>query len=862
MVADGSMWGVPGAAAAGAAYRQRHPLIGREAELRTIIGRLRSADASIITITGRDGSGRTRLGLAALAAIAPDLPGGGAVLSMASIDDRGTLLSTLAERLGVAHDGGSTPESAVEERLLQLPTAILADDADGRTELLAELARLMVAGDGRLIATARRPLEVPGEHVIRLGSLGLPDATAEDPGRIASSPAVALYLAHARAADHRFTPGPDVLRLVAEVCRRLDGLPGAIELAASRVTLLPPARLLAWLERAPLAAAVRRPAPGTPTRPTGLGAVLASVHETLSPDAAVVLRRVAGLAGPMPLDGLERIAADPDWAPDRLLDAVNDLVDCHLLDATGDDEPRFSLPVSVATFARGHLDAAGEHDLVAARRNAWCVASMAGRGAHFDAALPTASMDDLVASLEDLLERGNLSETLQLAVDCSPTWSHAAWSPRAERVMRLALERAAERGDPPVPADVVIRARIWFARLTTDRPDQPATAEQAATFRSLVEDARSTGDVGLLLLAHASLALALPLTRDFAGAAASIAEGLGLAAGFGDPFWATRFLYWSGMMAARLGDHRTAAALGGQGMAAALASGDRAAQVPAGILLHHMAVVGEIIPPSTPSQEELLATARAIPSALAEGWVLALMAHEAVERGDLEEAMNRSTELLQNGQRNGSHVALVLGLAALAGVAAERHELAVAARLAGMIAKDMLLIGTAGPAQRVASFQARLERARAEAGAGTWDQHAAAGAMLSSAAAVHEALTWAASIAGPIPAADGAIGITDRGSAALTPVAEDDRDAGALMATIPDDTATDPLTPREEQVLRRIARGDSNKDIATDLGMSPKTVMHHSMSIYRKLGVRGRSEATAWAYRHGLMAGARPDTPD
>lgn len=303
-------------------------------------------------------------------------------------------------------------------------------------------------------------------------------------------------------------------------------------------------------------------------------------------------------------------------------------------------------------------------------------------------------------------------------------------------------------------------------------------------------------------------------------------------------------------------------------MAAALASGDRVAQVPAGILLHHMAVVGEVIPPSTPSQEELLATARGIPSAIAEGWVLALMAHEAVERGDLADAVDRSIELLQNGQRNGSHVALVLALAALAGVAAERHEGAVAARLTGMIAKDMLLLATVGPAQRVASFQARLERARAEAGAETWDQHAAAGAMLSSAAAVHEALTWAASTAGLIHAVDGGAGIADHRSADATPVASvasvalDDRDAGAQIASITEEPTTEPLTPREEQVLRRIARGDSNKDIATDLGMSPKTVMHHSMSIYRKLGVRGRSEATAWAYRHGFMAGARPDNPD
>jgi DNA-binding CsgD family transcriptional regulator/predicted ATPase len=828
--------GIVGSDGGSTAFRRRHPLIGRDAELRAIVGLLRSADAALITITGRDGSGRTRLGMAALTAVAPDLPGGATLLSLAEVDDIGTLFAKLAGSLQVEPDSGSSAEGALRQRLLQLPTAILCDDADGRTDMVTALAELIEAGGGRLLASANRPLGLSGEHVIRLGSLAVPDAADRDPVSIARSPAVQLYVTTARAADHRFDPDDHELRTIAELCRALDGLPGAIELAAARVTLLPPAAYLVRLGVAPLEAGLRRPGKEGQDRPTAFGSAIAAIHATLSPDAAVVLRRTAALHGPVPLDGLEEVAADPDWTTDRLLDAIGDLVDCHLLEASGEAEPRFRLPGSVHAFAREQLAAAGERAECEERRDAWCLRSMAGRSVRLDAPPPAAAMDDLLASQQALLTRGDVDASLRLAVDCGPTWSHQSWPPHARRAMDEALALALEPGRAPIDPDVLLAARIWHAKLMADAPDAAPAQEQAAIFRGLVEDARSARDPRLLLLAHASLALALPTTLDFTGAGASVQEGLALAPAVGDPYWMTRFLYWSGMMASRFQQYRTATVLGGQGMAAAMASGDDLALIPAGILLHHMAAMGEVIPPATPTMDQLLATARRIGSPMAESWVLSLIAHEAVEAGDLETARTRAIELLHNGQHRGSRAALVIGIAALVGVAALRGDLAVCARMSGMIARDMAMFVTVAPVERVASFQARLEHARASAGPDVWDLHAAAGATLPIVSAVHEALAWA-------------------GSSDVTTGSADNR----LPSPADGEAAQEPLTPREEQVLRRIARGDSNKDIAVGLGMSPKTVMHHSMSIYRKLGVRGRSEATAWAYRNGHMAGPLGD---
>lgn len=193
--------------------------------------------------------------------------------------------------------------------------------------------------------------------------------------------------------------------------------------------------------------------------------------------------------------------------------------------------------------------------------------------------------------------------------------------------------------------------------------------------------------------------------------------------------------------------------------------------------------------------EALLDMARRDGVQAAEGRVLASMAHQVAERGDIETAVTRTMELLRVGQRHGAWSILLIAIAALARSAGDLRDWPVAARFSGMIASDPPMVLAVSMAERRARFLAALDQARAAAGAETWDAHAAAGARLSPVAVIHEALACA----------------------------------------------------------ETRARTGSPAEVAGALGMSPKTVMHHSVSIYRKLGECGRSEATTWAFQSGLM---------
>ena len=416
------------------AWGSANVLLGREVELRAAVGRLRAADVPLVTLTGREGSGRTSLGAAALDMVAPDLPGGVLVLSMQALAGRDGITAALATALHLGHAPGTSMEAALAQRLGQLATAVLFDDADERRDEVQLLLELLRPGGGRVLATARRPLELPGEHVIRVAPLGLPPVAATTSEEIERSPAVRLYLRQASTADHRFAPDASQLEAIAEVCRRLDGLPGAIELAAARVSVLSPRTFLRSLDRYPLEAGIRQGRRAEHRGTNAMGAAIASIHETLSPDAATVLRRLSILAGDAPLDGVEQVAADPDWEPARLLDAVTDLVDCHLLLTSGEVEPRFHLPVSVRTFARARLEAVDEVGLAAARRTAWCRQAVSGAG-------------DRLRERSTGLQRGPDRQPAM-----APRRRRCRWCPHAgRRLLPAVVAGDMEPGDTPSP---------------------------------------------------------------------------------------------------------------------------------------------------------------------------------------------------------------------------------------------------------------------------------------------------------------------------------------------------------------------------------------------------------------------------
>ena len=330
------------------------PLFGRDAELADIVDRLRTDGVRLLTLTGPGGVGKTRLAFAAAALLEPDFPDGVAVAELAPVVEPELVLPTVAGALGLpqvgrrdvigqlaAYLGGRLP-------LLVLDNVehVLAATGDV-AELLARCPRVTI------LATSRAPLRIRVEHELPVSPLSLP--SAPNPTAVMSSPAGQMFLDRARAV----APGYSVTResgpVIAEICRRLDGVPLALELAAAHARLLAPATLLQRLDQAVAAGRSRE----LPSRQRTMQATLDWSHALLTQAEQTLLRRLAVFVGgftlPMAESVIERVATDRL----EVFGALTGLVDQSLVVAP-DHAGRYRLLEPIRQYALGRLADADE----------------------------------------------------------------------------------------------------------------------------------------------------------------------------------------------------------------------------------------------------------------------------------------------------------------------------------------------------------------------------------------------------------------------------------------------------------------------------------------------------------------------
>ncbi|MCE6998114.1 winged helix-turn-helix domain-containing protein [Saccharothrix sp. S26] len=340
------------------------PLIGRDAAMAQVRALL---DASrLVTLNGIGGVGKTRLALATAAGVADAYPDGVWLAELSTLESQDGVLELVATVLGVRDEViGSGPLMALANRLADAlrtkQLLLVLDNCEHVVERVADVAEmlLMAAPGVRILATSQEPLGIEGERLWTVPPLTLPDADGV-------STAVDLFVARATAAAPDFVLDESTVDAVHAICRRLDGIPFALELAATRVRALGVHEVAARLQnRFALLTVGRR---GAPARQQTLRGAIDWSWDLLSERERVVLRRLSVFSGGSPLIAAEVVCAGDGIDQDEVLDLVARLVDRSLVSAADvAGARRYRLPESVAAYCAERLREAGEGDRVRAR---------------------------------------------------------------------------------------------------------------------------------------------------------------------------------------------------------------------------------------------------------------------------------------------------------------------------------------------------------------------------------------------------------------------------------------------------------------------------------------------------------------
>jgi predicted ATPase/DNA-binding CsgD family transcriptional regulator len=355
--------------AAGFGSRLAAPLssfIGREAEIEEIANLLRQDGVRLVTLTGPGGVGKTRLALQVVGRAGQAFADGTAAVSLAPVVNPSMVVDAIAQTLDVRHAPDRTIAEGLADLLQNVELLLLLDNFEHVVEAGRDIANLIaVCPDLTVLVTSREVLHLSGEHDVSVSPLPLPAAAAESPlASITASPAVRLFAERTRAAWSGFELTETNAPVVADICRRLDGLPLAIELAAARVIHLP---LSALLERLDHSLPVLTGGPrDQPARQQAMRNTIAWSYDLLPREEQVLFRRLAVFAGGFTIDAAESVAADEI---SDVLAAISSLIDKSLLrqDTSPLPTPRYLMLETIREFALEQLEKSGEATLTSAR---------------------------------------------------------------------------------------------------------------------------------------------------------------------------------------------------------------------------------------------------------------------------------------------------------------------------------------------------------------------------------------------------------------------------------------------------------------------------------------------------------------
>ena len=509
--------------------------VGREREVEDVVNLLQTA--RLLTLTGIGGIGKTRVALNVARRLQAEYADGVALVDLSSLGDANPFLQTVATALGLRERPGEPIARTLIDCLRDRQTLIVLDNCEHLLDACALFAEesLRACGELRILATSREPLGVAGETRWTLPPMYVPTGNDASAAELAASEAVRLFYERARALDAGLKLTHENLLAMVDICRRLDGLPLAIELAATWVTVLPTMEIARRVDsRLPVLARGSRTA--QPRQQT-LRASLDWSFDLLSEPQAALFQRLSVFAGGWTLEAAESVCAEGPVRIDDLLGTLSQLVDKSLVqvDASA-PRGRYRFLETVRQYAREKLQASGEAARVSANHAAYFVNLAA------QATSQLSGPPDSGRQVELALEHDNLRATVRCVL--------ANADVQAAHVLGTALARFSQIGNH------LTEGRAWLADILA-LSDEP-TAGRARTL------------IGAGLLGA--------YQGDYAFAEACLADGVSLCRALGEDRELAHGLFALGLMAWTRGDHEAAGRFGAEGLAVSGRAGHKGFQ--------------------------------------------------------------------------------------------------------------------------------------------------------------------------------------------------------------------------------------------------------------------------------------------
>jgi predicted ATPase/DNA-binding CsgD family transcriptional regulator len=846
-------------------------------ELTPLLGRTREADQvreliyapanRLVTLIGPGGVGKTRLALHVASTLFDDFAEDVAYVALASIRDPSQVLSAIAQSFGMFSDAQDSPEDQLAELLHDRHLLLVLDNFEQIVDAAPSLTNVLARCPGvTALVTSQAPLSISGEQMYPLLPLSVPSSGQTAAEDILRSDAVTLFVQRARSVNPNLAVTDQMAQTIAEICRRLDGLPLAIELAAARINILSPDALLARLSnRLKVLSGARR---GVPDRLRTMRHAIAWSYDLLAPDEQALFRQMSVFVGGFSLDAVEAICQTTDDGR-QAYDVLSALVDHSLVQSAPlpSGESRFLMLETLRDYGLEQLEATEEEGDARLAHATYCMDLSEAAEPH----LVGAEQEEWLARLDPE------TENLRGAVDWSLDHEHE------EIALRMGASNWRFCSTRGLAYDCLARLeRALAAEVITHSPYRANALVGAG---NLAEDLHDLDKARAYFEQARALAIETGNRRDECNAL----MGLGAVAhDRGSYAEAFAFHEQTAVLARQIDDQRSIA----------MAASNMAA------VLYYQGKLDD----AERRWEEARAILAAFGDTTMEAIVSSNLGSVAFERGDFERAEQRLRRALELQRRINACRDLPFTLVNLGeawcrlGDFTQAHDcyaeaIALSRQSAVVVVEGVALNGVAtlnlaqGDIPGAASLLLESTRIAAD----TRDQRSmvdnaetlsAACARCGHDASAVELMAAATGMRAELGAVPNPIRVADLNKveaatrAALSEQAyarswetgsKLDFDAlgqligivareiiGHRQASIVPDQSSEQvvghnLTSRETEVLRLLVQGNSTREIAEALYISPRTAATHIANILGKLDVNSRTAAVAFAMRTGLV---------